>query len=369
MRTEPAAEDHHLSSLLPTPSGHLMATELPLDVQFLIIEWVFRSSQWRILVDYATLHACALVCRAWTPTAQRLLFRRLRCINFDDHQCNIQLVVNTLSIRPHLVAHVRYIQVSWPSLPPDYGDACLRLLELCRHVDGILFVGWNHNDWHLSAELGARLCAIQLRPMLLGIHSLTISGTIVKMLPGARRFVFGSGHNDPLPPTAESLEILASRPHLCLTLSHPLPALRHLCLVLPCWSDEDFHQTLISASFLSQLQSLSIRGDIPPAEMLEQLVQLKTLIVGELPRKPVSFPSSLRHFGYHAWVMAMDAVSTELAIDPLRALPELQLVTVTREFEPHVRAALEKMCRDKGLGFETYETFQCFEQPIHIDWI
>ncbi|KAI0041448.1 hypothetical protein FA95DRAFT_1611009 [Auriscalpium vulgare] len=342
-----------------------MATELPLDVQILVIECVFRSSQ-HARIDYTTLHACALVCRAWTPTAQRLLFRRLRCISLDDRQCNIQLVVDTLIIHPRLSAHVRYIQVSWPSFPPAYASVCLRLLELCPHVEGVSFLGWNNNNRGLTIELAARMRAIQLQPVLLKLLGLTKSKAIVDMFPGARLLVFSAGHGAPLPPTVESLEIVAAHASDCLTLSHPLPSLRHLCLVIPRWSDEALRQHLVSASCLPQRQSLSIRGDIPPAEMLEQLVQLKTLIVGELPRKPVSFPSSLRHFGYHAWVRAMKAVSMELAIDPLLALPELQLVTVTREFEPHVRAALEKMCRDKGLGFGTFETYECLQKiPKH----
>ncbi|KAI0050073.1 hypothetical protein FA95DRAFT_1555984 [Auriscalpium vulgare] len=352
-----------------------MATELPVDVQILVIEWVFRSSQHK-LIDCATLCACALVCRAWTPTAQRLLFRRIQCLFLQDRMCNIRLLVSTLSIRPHLAAHIRHIQVAWPAHPPDYGNVCLRLLELCRHVEGISFSYGVNNNKALSAEMDARMHAIQLRPALLYVGGLDkfIGRTIVKMCPGARVLVFQALYQHPLPPTVEALEIYAGE---FLALSKPiLPLLRHLCLMTPLWSDKELGEHLISAGFLPQLQSLQLRSlnfesVFPPSEILEQLTQLKSLVVSTLPEQHITLPASLRHVGFHDLGYRGSGVSVraELAVDPLRALPELRLVTVTRSVEQHVRAALEGMCRDKGVDFGTYESADCFQKPQNIDWI
>ncbi|KAI0041142.1 hypothetical protein FA95DRAFT_768736 [Auriscalpium vulgare] len=346
------------------------ATELPLDVHILIIEWIFRLSQ-HIIIDHTTLRACALVCRAWTPTAQRLLFRRIRCTSLDDSQCNIQLLVSTLSIRPHLAAHVRYIYVTWPTDPPEYVDVCLRLLELCRHVEGVSFLKWGaYNFTTLSTGLDARLHAIQLRPVLLdvdGILDYTISSSIARMCPGPRVLVLTANYDYPLPPTLEALEILADRAHGCLSRSHPLPALRYLCLISPSWPGTlDRH--LNSTGILPHLQSLQIQGIFPPPEVLNQLAQLRTLVVSELPGQHVDLPPSLRYFGYHAWGASPDARS-ELAAGMLHALPGLQLVTVTRGVEQHVRIALERMCHDRAVDFGIYETPFHFQEPRHIDWI
>ncbi|KAI0051941.1 hypothetical protein FA95DRAFT_1602184 [Auriscalpium vulgare] len=347
-----------------------MATELPLDVQILIIEWAFRSSQSGI-VDRATLRACALVCRAWTPTAQRLLFRRIQCVYLYDLQCNIRLIVSALSIHPHLAAHVRYIRMAWPLLP-DYDDICLRLLELCRHVEGISFFHqWTYVNKDLSPESDARLRAILLRPVLLSVHGRDSSiSTVVQMCSGARVLLLRAGYsNCPLPPTVEALEIRADSLGQCLWLSNPLPALRHLCLMHPMWTDEALCEYLISTGILPQLQSLQIKGySFPPMKILEQLVQLKTLIVNELPGEHVTLPPTLRHIGYHTWG-SPPGMRTELAVDPLRALPDLQLVTVTLYTGQHVRAALAEMCRDTGVDFGTYAQPQYFQQPQNFDWI
>ncbi|KAI0041439.1 hypothetical protein FA95DRAFT_1611004 [Auriscalpium vulgare] len=348
-----------------------MAISVPLDVQILIIEWVFRSSQ-HALIDYTTLNACALVRRAWTPTAQRLLFRRIWCISQDDSYKILRLLVETLGIRPHLAAHVRHIRIAWPSQPPGYGTVCLRLLELCRHVEGISFldfIDFNYRKKALGAEFDARLRAIQLRPTLLEMIGVdkTICRTIMDMFPGVRVLVDRAGYEYPLPASAEALEILAINARSCFSLSEPLPALRHLCLILPRWSDKALCERFISADILPQLQSLQIKGVFPPAEILDQLAQLTTLVVGELPGQRVLLPPSLRHVGYHPWGAAPGG-HAEFLVDPLRALPRLQFVSVTHGVEEHVHAALEGMCRHRGVDFGTYETPDCFQVGWPGQW-
>ncbi|KAI0046748.1 hypothetical protein FA95DRAFT_1606640 [Auriscalpium vulgare] len=206
-----------------------MTPTLPLDVNVLIIDWVFRLSQ-HAMIDYPTLHACALVCRAWTPSAQRLLFRRILSTSLHYRYCDVQLLVRTLETRPHLAAHVRFIRVAWPLHPPVYGTICLRLLELCPHVQGISLWDWQYYNEPVSAELDARWRAIQLRPVLLEVFSTDSSiNAVVQMCRGVRTLILRAGYSgDALPPTVESLEIHGGS-H-CPALSKPLPALRALSL-------------------------------------------------------------------------------------------------------------------------------------------
>ncbi|KAI0051933.1 hypothetical protein FA95DRAFT_1602178 [Auriscalpium vulgare] len=346
-----------------------MATELPLDVHFLIIEWVFRSSQ-HTDIDYITLHACALVCRAWTPTAQRLLFRRIYCTSVEDKDCDIQGLIRTLSTSPHLVALIRYIQVAWPSCPPDYGNACLRLLELCPHVEGISFLGWSYNNRPLSPEMDARMRAIQLKPAFINVAGLddTIGTAILKMWPRVRTLILDGRYTCPLPPTVESAEIFAALGEY-RWFSKPLPVLRDLCLTWPKWTDKALCQHVLSADFLPRLQSLHLNTEFPPQDILDLLIQLRSLVVGQLPWKPVVLPQSLHHVGYHPGGASVSAVSAELAVYPLRALPELQLVTAMRFVEQQVWAALEGMCCERRIGFETYASFHSFQEPRYADWI
>ncbi|KAI0046750.1 hypothetical protein FA95DRAFT_1606642 [Auriscalpium vulgare] len=333
-----------------------MATEVPLDVQLLVIEWVFRSSQHKH-IDFATLRACALVCRAWSRLAQRLIFRHIRCTDLRGESCDIHLLVRTLILLPHLAAHVRYIKAAWPSHPPDYSDVCLSLLELCRHVEGISFMGRDYNNHSLTAELDARMRAIPLRPVLLETIGLAkaICRTILDMFPGARVLGFRTDYEHPLPPTVNALEINAHSAHQYLSHLHPLPALCSLCLITPWWPGGTLGNHLISSGVLPQLRYLEIQGLFPPQEILEQLFQLKTLVVSMLPEQHVALPPSLQHVGYHIDYLSCGvAPAAEIVVNPLRVLSELRLVTVTRELKNRVQAALETMCRDRGVDFGIY---------------
>ncbi|KAI0039313.1 hypothetical protein FA95DRAFT_1035792 [Auriscalpium vulgare] len=79
-----------------------MMSQLPFDLHVLFIEWVYRHSQ-ADMTDYATLAACALVCRAWTPVAQRLLYRRLPGKFFVGKE----RLIDTIRRNPALGTHVR----------------------------------------------------------------------------------------------------------------------------------------------------------------------------------------------------------------------------------------------------------------------
>ncbi|KAI0041447.1 hypothetical protein FA95DRAFT_1576353 [Auriscalpium vulgare] len=202
----------------------------------------------------------------------------------------------------------------------------------------------------------------------------TICRTILHMIRGARVLILKELHGRqygflPLS-TVEALEISGSTFPQCVSLSEPLPALRHLCLVLPDWSDDALCYGLTSAGILPQLQSLKIEGrEFPPPEILKQLVQLTVLVVrGIATAHSITLPATLQHFGFHAWA-APPGLRAELLVGPLRALPELRLVTVTPCVRRAVGTALEGMCRNKGVDFGMYEYPEGFQQPQHIDWI
>ncbi|KAI0046738.1 hypothetical protein FA95DRAFT_1606633 [Auriscalpium vulgare] len=329
-----------------------MAIYVPLDIQILIIEWVFRSSQ-QAYVDYSTLNACARVCRAWTPTSRRLLFRRIQFTNLHNRgpcrpDCNVRLLLGTLRTRPELAAHVRHIAVY------KCRKSCpwLQLLELCRYIDVISLTNWNGANNPLSAALAAHPRSVPLGPavlILVGNDTSESIHSVVQMCSSARVLIVDNAHCiASLPPTVTALRILSGSLEDCLSVPSPLPALRYLCLVRPCWPGAH----LLSAGILAQLHSLQIGGALPPAEVLAQLVRLRTLVVGALP----TAPRTRRRCGTLATTP-----------DPLRMLPELRLVTVTRGVEQHVRAELEEMCRDRGVDFGVYATPTDFQlQSLHI---
>ncbi|KAI0043696.1 hypothetical protein FA95DRAFT_1609143, partial [Auriscalpium vulgare] len=118
-----------------------MAT-YPLEIHIAVIEWVYRSSQ-HAAIDYPTLRACALVCRAWTFFAQRLLFRRVpvpktKLMKLDS--IIMARFVGTLRTAPHLAAHVRSFIFELANSHPGPGvsDDTMEALALCTNIEGIV---------------------------------------------------------------------------------------------------------------------------------------------------------------------------------------------------------------------------------------
>ncbi|KAI0039421.1 hypothetical protein FA95DRAFT_1655005 [Auriscalpium vulgare] len=172
------------------------------------------------------------------------------------------------------------------------------------------------------------------------------------MFRGVRVLLNRAGYEFPLSPTVEAIEVLAVTARDFLALSQPMPALRHICFIVPIlWPSTAVCAHLVSTGVLAQLHSVQIRGEFPPAEILAELAELRTLVVDELPRTPVALPRGLQHVGYQA---SRDELPGACAVAPLRALPALRLVTVTRRVERQVRAALEGLCWDKGIEFGVY---------------
>ncbi|KAI0049109.1 hypothetical protein FA95DRAFT_1604641 [Auriscalpium vulgare] len=353
----------------------------PLDIQLAVIEWVYRSSQ-HSRIDYATLRACALVCRGWTRPAQRLLFRRVPCKDINVPQLRhltrqvMTLLVHTLRTRPDLAAYVRSIQVSlWSPLdnPADVDE--LALLELCTRVDGIFFKHQVGNDDYPALE--ERLRAIPLRPTFLEVFGAPSAiSRIVNLWPSVRAIdcIEMRGGATPTPPPSAP----ASVQSLCVSVDNlgwiPAPengvlALRGLELTHPRWPDTAWAQPLIATGILPHLRTLTLWDtSFPPPEVLAALSRLESLALSHPPMQDVALPRSLRHVGYHGW-KAVSEIEVAFMVAAFRALPDLQLVTLTRRAGVALRESLAVMCNEYGAELVLYEGRECYRLPRHVDWI
>ncbi|KAI0041865.1 hypothetical protein FA95DRAFT_1610664 [Auriscalpium vulgare] len=344
---------------------------LPLDIQVIIIELVYRSSQ-HLAVDYPTLLASALVCRAWRDIAQRLLFRR---IPFPDGNyqwkpvSTIELLLRTLRTSPHLAVHVRAIHLTlWCRRSIAEDTANIDLLELCPHVTGIFFAeslfvkAW---DPHMEA----RLRAIPLRPLSLKVwDERWLVSRILEMWPSPRalevllRDIFNSDHVGlvPVPSSIEALSLPAADAPKMLLPVNGLPALRHLDLLRPVWAIAGSLRTL--APF-TRLKTLSIQEPFPPQEILDELGQVESIVCDELPVEVVVLPRTLRHTGCHLFNNCMETSFLELA---LRTADGLQLSTCTFV---ELLKTMEAGCRDRGVDLALYESWDSFPSAHHVDWI
>ncbi|KAI0039819.1 hypothetical protein FA95DRAFT_982121 [Auriscalpium vulgare] len=360
---------------------------LSLDVQLLAIEWVYRASQYTSTIDYDTLRACALVCRAWTATAQRLLFRRISREPFYSLDRRLPLLVHTLRTSPHLSAHVRSIRLG-PILysvrlgPYEFqndhiaAETAIAMLELCPHVEGITFTALRSGPkW--STDLEPRLRALPLHPTFLAVDGQPkLVSRVVQMWPTIRVLVVSAqcrAVNPVLRPRVlpTAVQALTLNSHFTAYLLSPedaLPTVHDLTLSHPVrWSDARYSQHIRSVVMLSQIRTLQLRGAFPPQDIIDELGKLEGLIIDDPPAHPVSLPKSLRHFGYHS--DSDRRADTEFVTTALRGLSSLQCVSVTRQGHPDMCTALEEMCRSCGVDFVTYESAESFMQPRHIDWI
>ncbi|KAI0051983.1 hypothetical protein FA95DRAFT_1602218 [Auriscalpium vulgare] len=351
----------------------------PLEVQMLIMEWVYRLSQSK-KIDYATLRACALVCHAWTPTAQRLLFRRVPHAQSTDSRQNpdaIPLLIRTLRNNPYLSTAVRSIsiKVDIDEVTSELSDG-VALLELCPHVQGIEIEDFMNTDVMYPA-LEARLRAIQLHPVFLYPYGRpSFVALLLRTWPNLRVLHVIGWVNDALPPISATgtLQALIFLEWECIEWLLPpgndFTALRDLELIEPFWHDDGWQQLQIT-SVLSRLYTLRVSGLFPPQEFLEHLKDLESLTFTDLPQEDITLPPRLRYVGYHrdVWDSNTDG-SMECMIAALRPLAHLQLVTTTRGATEAQIKALAEVCRDRAVALEIRQTTRDFPYPRwDIDWI
>ncbi|KAI0040382.1 hypothetical protein FA95DRAFT_1566416 [Auriscalpium vulgare] len=362
-----------------------MAT-VNLDIQIIVIEWVYRSSQHATIdyptpIDYPTLRACALVCRAWTPIAQRLLFRRLPQFQFNSPGLRL---LRTLRATPHLAAYVHSITLTMRPLFTDYkrdGDYEYAVLELCTNIVGITFRPGVLNDLRV-----AHLQAMSVRPVFLSVlGDVAFVDRIINLWPSVRSvdIVMWRTKNvnvDALrmPRALQTLAapaawIVANR-RSAPTAEHVAPAMHDLELLLHVnWADAELCATLFQSGMLAQLRTLVVgtrSADVLPPAMLEAAAGLETLVLTRLPKEAYVLPPGLRHLGYHFHGREEEWVSrARLLLDAARAVAGLRLVTATRWSSRAVLEEFEMACRDGGVEFVVYDDPGCFRRPRHVDWI
>ncbi|KAI0046245.1 hypothetical protein FA95DRAFT_1607040 [Auriscalpium vulgare] len=346
----------------------------PLEVQILIIEWAYRLSQSKT-VDCATLCACALVCRAWTPTAQRLLFRRIPQHAHNGHK--IKSLIRTLLTTPRLSAAVRSVDltVNSDNSTSNFGDD-VALLKVCPQVQGIsikqYMTGEDRRDMYPALESCLR--ALQLQPVFLCPYgSPSFVALLLRTWPNLRALdVDGCDIDDALTPisgTGALQALTLDKPDFLdwsLSPNNDFAALRDLELIKPCWNNAAWQQLHI---VLPELHTLRLTGFFPPQAYLDRLERLENFIFTDLPLEDVAFPPGLRHVGYHAWKTNTTA-AMDCTVAALGALANLQLITTTRRATKVQIKALESVCRDRGVELEIRQTPEDFPNPRwDVDWI
>ncbi|KAI0044013.1 hypothetical protein FA95DRAFT_1608906 [Auriscalpium vulgare] len=360
----------------PLPVFQYRMEALNLDIQTMVIEAAYMGPKTGIL-DYATMRACALVCRAWSPTAQRLLFRHIDYENrFGDARRlypgveKIPLLIRSLRSRPLLATYVRYVAVAIWSYPENLLEQQIELLDLCPFLEGICALDVRSRYQNTIADL--RLRAIPSHPVLLAVEGQrAMVRKIIHIWPNIRTLIVHLGGEwdpieiaewgpnkvprpIPLPPTLQSLIVTSE----CLdNFELPEDGLGALRALGVKSLDSEWCQQPRASGLLRQLRTLKISGHLPSHDVLDQLENLVHLVFGTLPMVAFSLPQTLHRVGYHSEAEDReDDMGTAFFLQALRALEHLQLVTSTRWSSTKFLATLSQACSDHGVEFVIYDS-------------
>ncbi|KAI0043704.1 hypothetical protein FA95DRAFT_1609151 [Auriscalpium vulgare] len=354
-----------------------MATT-PLDIHMVVIEWVYQSSQ-HAAIDYPTLRACALVCRAWTPVAQRLLFRRVPIPKRQlptIHSTIVALFVRTLRNAPHLAAHVRSFHFDLVKTKSTVSDA-MEALALCTNVDGITANLYGTDS--SFAALIAQLDTLPVRPSFLSVSGRdSFVDRIMQIWPSIRILDMGAiAISDMHVRMPRELQALSTRSSPTRTYGFGpktvAPMLRDLEIECHDGMSSLVAAALVSSGVAPQLRSLCLLGhgaEVPPPAVLEELAALESFVLDRLPTEACGLPKNLRHLGYHFHGIGHERIEKlHILLDVARTLPKLNMFTATRQSSQVVLEEIERWCLEGGFEFVVYPEPACFPRPRHVDWI
>ena len=367
---------------------------LPLELVDMILAWARLDPQ-KVTADSRTLAACARVCKAWKTPAQALLFR-----DAPISLCHRRrsLLARALSQSPDLGRHIRSfgIEITNPPAPwgrdPPKNEPSERFrrmvadfITILTHAPNLARLTIDIDGEFDSAEV-SKLESINLRHL----HTLNWEGR---------------------PSSSVVYLLLALWPSICylrvdnLYLDPPLedqrPAsLRSLCVLddipegflawlIPTGDEQPlrelhFETGLLSSQALKDIQAHAATlhvltvDRIPSQSLLDALTVLNEFTFSELPSAPLQFPRSVQCVRYHSrgsrWprVHPLDPVvpqsigmrdegvgsskdETEYLITALMDLPNLALVSATRQAPKEALATLQKFCQEANVEFAVYD--------------
>ncbi|KAJ7758290.1 hypothetical protein B0H16DRAFT_649814 [Mycena metata] len=129
--------------------------------------------------DASALRSCALVCRAFAASSQRLIFSEL-VIAITPETCNVERLLDVLLHSPHLAAYVHTLKIvvifnqQNRHEPILWSPAVAPILDLLRHVKSFTLrfpERRTQTDWgSIPKELKAAICGLCHQSRLESLH-------------------------------------------------------------------------------------------------------------------------------------------------------------------------------------------------------
>ena len=368
---------------------------LPLELVDIILAWA-RFEPQKVTADSRTLAACSRVCKAWKTPAQALLFRDIP-ISLC-HRRRSQLV-RALTQQPDLGRHIRSfgIEISSPPAPwgrdPPKNESSERFrrmvtdfIIILTHASNLARLTLDVDGEFDSADI-SKLVSINLRHLHTvnweGRPSSSVLYLLLAQWPSIRYLRIDNIYLDP-PPDDQRPASLRS---LCM---HDELSEGFMAWLIPTGDEQPlrelhFETGLLSSRALKDVQAhaptlhvLTV-DRIPSQSLLDALTALNEFAFCELPSAPVQLPRTVQHVRYHSkgprWLRLhpLDPVApqpigvrdegvgsgsideTGYLITALMDLPNLALLSATRQAPKEVLASLEKFCQEANVQFAVYD--------------
>ncbi|KAI0042806.1 hypothetical protein FA95DRAFT_516166 [Auriscalpium vulgare] len=344
-----------------------MVPQLPIDVIIDILECLcdtlgVRSS------GYKTLASCALVCAAWTPPAQKILFRTLQ---ETTNPTWFSHAIRSIEGNPVLGSYVRSLDVAVYHHEFTYHiplAAFVRMLSACPRVFKLSMafrIDWLHST---AMEELARLSHLEITTIKWIGKSPAIYQFMNLWHKTVRFAALDQSFGLPLPSIPRQPFALHQ-----LVLSSVVTVDREVVLwFLPIPSEDTTSERRplrilelstylhdpwrIIAARNSELYSLTLNSGVPPTP--ESYKVLQELILRQLPPSrsgAVVLPKSLTHCGFHPRNGSHGHDSLrDVLIPALRALPHLRCITLNQFVSENNVSALEDLCRRNGATLTIY---------------
>ncbi|KAI0045145.1 hypothetical protein FA95DRAFT_167280 [Auriscalpium vulgare] len=357
---------------------------VPLEVQHEILKSLYRKSQAHV-IDYATLRACALVCKAWAVLAQSLLFRRAPRIPpgaVSRGRCTLvvgappprlpRCFVRVLRKSPHLGMYVRALTLDIsvdlsPALEPrghGAAQAWAAVLELCPRVEKLTFAGpWSSEQY---ASFGAQQQQVRLR--VLDFERARPSEKDVRALLGVWPDVRWLTVDTPGITVAQMGVVGIEMKQHTIThvdggvLDGADTILR--TLVVRAWPQS---WEIKAPALAPRITSLTV-GTLPSTRILQCFTALEELIFSGV-KSAFAPPAALRHLGYHAKEWSHRPLSSYAVGRAVSELQNLQLVTTTLAWDQELQDELREACRVRDVEFVVYPDAESFPREKNVEWV
>ncbi|KDQ62370.1 hypothetical protein JAAARDRAFT_149190 [Jaapia argillacea MUCL 33604] len=341
--------------------------QLPLELVYSIFELVYYGHQYR--VDYFTLSSCCLVCKPWTPYAQRLLLRDIHLDLSTDQSSLPAWSISSdaakllLSGSSNLGTHVRVLSVTLKTASTDVESlasimsSCPKLYELAFHSAAM----YAFSDDDMAALEAVVKGGVRIRSLIVmgfGVQSPAIY-QLISLWPSIQFLRIGSEFVASPPPYPSNLALYELALHRLPSpeiVTWLLASSKDTLRIFDCRDILSHGLTSILSPYAPSLRSVRLlRYSEQTANFLSLCINLEEFAVYHIPLVTgfKNLPQSIEHFVFlnPTW---SGSHTLQPVIAAVKSLQKLHTVTCDEDSASHRHfPELVAECEGRGIGLKS----------------